>query len=829
MMPFFYCILSLFVLISQAGAQTITADTVWQGEVVLDHDVLVPAGRTLTIKPGTRVKVVAAVSTKTDPEYLSPLNEIMVRGKLIVEGTAAAPVVFCSSHATTTVSWAGIIIDSGKAVIRSAVINDADTGVLVLRGMLDINDTVLTKNRYGIVLSGKDSSGVIAATRITANEYGVVRLNGAVFETGRSLIEGNRKKDTYTAAAKDVRLMMNEYRNKESKAPPRVYQDAVIQGTVVWEERVEVRGTIRVPERSRLIVLPGTIVEFRRNDTNGDGIGENGLLIQGTLIAKGTKERPILFRSGEKKPQPGDWDAINIMNSDQTQNLVEFCQIEDAYRGLHFHFSNVAVVDSVLRNNYRGIQFQESIVSIRGTHIYRNKSGVQARDSEIAFSDNMVYRNDIGLNLLRNSITFSGNLVLNNAQEGLRMREGLPVVEGNLFDGNRFGLLVSDAQYGTYRANVVSNNLETGIALKGSEGIEISGNAVQGNGITGLALLDAGADVRNNVISDNGDRGIGIQSFQGVITANNIIMNERYNLGIDGDAPVSAPGNFWGRGDAKKTIFDKENDPAKGQAFYLPLLDRPVPFAWPLRTIWSDTKWHGPVLVRDTVSVEAGALLELSPSTRVLFSQGSGLTVRGVIRARGERESLITFAAAGDGMVWNEILIDKGSGSMFSFCSFENATWALHSHFTDLTVDDCTFRNNHGGLRFTGGPVAIKRSLLEQNEIGIRSYRGIALITENRITGNKVGIFVREKGGGLTVNKNDIVGNSDYAIRLGDFNTEDVDARNNWWGSLDPTTVIYDARLEPEIGFVRFEPAAAKPFTPVSEARAKGVRKARDK
>ena len=60
----------------------------------------------------------------------------------------------------------------------------------------------------------------------------------------------------------------------------------------------------------------------------------------------------------------GDWDSINIMNSDKAQNLIEFCQIEDAYRGLHFHFSHVTVADSIIRNNYRGIQFQESVVEI---------------------------------------------------------------------------------------------------------------------------------------------------------------------------------------------------------------------------------------------------------------------------------------------------------------------------------------------------------------------------------------------------------------------------------------------------------------------------------
>src|SRR5512137_1641041 len=74
------------------AAAVLTTDTVWQGEVRLDEDVLVPAGVTLTVAPGTRITVSAAESTKTDPEYLSPLAEITVRGILRVTGTRERPV-----------------------------------------------------------------------------------------------------------------------------------------------------------------------------------------------------------------------------------------------------------------------------------------------------------------------------------------------------------------------------------------------------------------------------------------------------------------------------------------------------------------------------------------------------------------------------------------------------------------------------------------------------------------------------------------------------------------------------------------------------------------
>ena len=164
---------------------------------------------------------------------------------------------------------------------------------------------------------------------------------------------------------------------------------------------------------------------------------------------------------------------------------------------------------------------------------------------------------------------------------------------------------------------------------------------------------------------------------------------------------------------------------------------------------------------------------------------------------------------AGD---WDEILLDHAAGSNFSNCIFENGTWALHSHFTDLKVEGCVFRNNLGGIRFTSGPIEVRHSVFEKNEVGIRAFRGTAVIEENVITGNTIGIFVREKGGGLTITRNNLFDNIDYNIRNGDFNDQDVNAKGNWWGEPFPADKIYDARSEPGIGTIQYEPRGSRAF-----------------
>jgi parallel beta-helix repeat protein len=800
------------LLPSAAMSKVLTSDVTWSGEVSVDEDVFVPEGVTLTITAGTIVRISPSESTKTDPEFISPLTELIIRGTLVAEGNEKTPITFLVSGSKKA-AWAGIIIDGGKALLHYCRIHDAETGVDLIKGIVSLNDSLLTKNRYGLVAQGRDTAVQMENTRIMENDYGVVLLNGAKIKSENNTIAGNSKKDNYSASIKEYRVPVKEFK-LQKKETSRIYRDEALLGVTVWQGRIEVNGIIRVPEGARLVIMPGTVVEFRKTDSNNDGIGENGLLIQGVIIAKGTRENPILFRSAELQRKMGDWDAVNIMNSDKAQNLIEFCQIEDAYRGLHFHFSNVAVTESVVRNNYRGIQFQESIVEISRTHFYDNKSALQARDSEVSISGNVLYHNYSGINLLRNTLLLDNNTIINNYRDGLRVREGVPIVEKNLIDSNRYGLLVVDGVYGSFDRNVISHNLESGIALKSTDNIEIRGNVIQGNGLNGISIQDSNAVIQGNLISDNGERGIGIASFLGIITANNILRNGLYNLGIDGETDVSARMNWWGEEDVRKTIFDKEKDPSKGRAEYLPMIEKPVIVPWPLKEISSDTKWHGNILIESSVSIQSGINLVIYPNANVLFSKGSGLLVKGKVIAQGEQNAEIVFTSReGQGPdLWEEIMLDHANGSIFSHCRFEHATWALHSHFTDLVVEKSTFMNNAGGMRFTSGPIKVSKSLFKGNAVGIRAFRGTATITENVITGNGIGIFVREKGKGLTITKNNLFANMEYSIRMGDFNDEDVDARDNWWGDAAPADAIYDAEKEPGIGKVHFEPYTKKPF-----------------
>jgi hypothetical protein len=146
----FSLIIFIFLLLpGYAAAEVLTTDTVWSNVVEITEDIVIPAGVTLTIRPGTSIRVQPAESTKIDPEYMSHRNEITVRGTLLVQGNAASPVTFIMEEHDLLLQWAGIIVDSGRADLQWCTIQGAETGITVMQGKMTGGNLTITGNRYG--------------------------------------------------------------------------------------------------------------------------------------------------------------------------------------------------------------------------------------------------------------------------------------------------------------------------------------------------------------------------------------------------------------------------------------------------------------------------------------------------------------------------------------------------------------------------------------------------------------------------------------------------------------------------------------------------------
>ncbi|HLB25738.1 MAG TPA: hypothetical protein VJM83_05375, partial [Nitrospirota bacterium] len=55
-----------------------------------------------------------------------------------------------------------------------------------------------------------------------------------------------------------------------------------------WSGDIVIDGVVQFAPEATLTVLPGTVVKFTKTDTDGDGIGENEVYVQGRVVANGT-------------------------------------------------------------------------------------------------------------------------------------------------------------------------------------------------------------------------------------------------------------------------------------------------------------------------------------------------------------------------------------------------------------------------------------------------------------------------------------------------------------------------------------------------------------
>ncbi len=97
----------------------ISASTSWDGVIRLTGAVVVRQGVTVTVEPGTEVLVQPGTGAV-----------IAVRGRLLVRGTAAKPVVFDTAGGCAEGRWGGIVFERGSSgILENARIRCSARGI----------------------------------------------------------------------------------------------------------------------------------------------------------------------------------------------------------------------------------------------------------------------------------------------------------------------------------------------------------------------------------------------------------------------------------------------------------------------------------------------------------------------------------------------------------------------------------------------------------------------------------------------------------------------------------------------------------------------------
>lgn len=289
----------------------------------------------------------------------------------------------------------------------------------------------------------------------------------------------------------------------------------------VWEGDVLIDGVLTVAPGVTLELRPGTTVRFTRFDSNNDQIGEHELFIQGRFVALGTAEQPILFTSAEADPVSGDWGAINMMAS-MSENLLQHCRVEYAYRGFHAHFGRARLDHSLFVDNRRGAQFQESDVQIDSCLFSNNLNGIQFRDSTVQVHDSIVRGSYWGIRCVNSQVEMTDTLVENNLINGINFKESTVSLT---------------------RVSVLNNR--RGLYLQRSSGL-ITRSELSGNREHGLFAEESNATVTESFIAENGRSGVRIIDAELTLMDNQILNNDLFAVINDGVTDLSIDGNWWG-------------------------------------------------------------------------------------------------------------------------------------------------------------------------------------------------------------------------------------------------------------------------------------------
>jgi hypothetical protein len=226
MRKFIFIFLLCFLPVQTVTGAALTEDTLWQGEVTLSDDLLVPSGVTLTIAAGTTIIINPAESTKIDPEYISHYTEILVRGSLRAEGTVLQPVSFqLAKTGDGDDRWAGIIVDHGEAYLAGSEIRDAEAGLYVVNGKLEMDGSKLSGNRYGIVAQGEATQASIHNSLLSYNEYGLLTFGKVSLKTENLTFESSAKKDIHEASQTVMLKNFHEYQFGIAKEITRINKD----------------------------------------------------------------------------------------------------------------------------------------------------------------------------------------------------------------------------------------------------------------------------------------------------------------------------------------------------------------------------------------------------------------------------------------------------------------------------------------------------------------------------------------------------------------------------------------------------------------------------
>jgi len=183
-------------------SNNIDSNTVWQGSIKIENDIIISNGAQLLIRPGTGL-------------FFGQGASIKVYGNLIAAGTREAPIRFTSSDPSPAKGdWEGIRIfstsDPSVTIVDNCVVEYAYFGIYVDGTNPTISNSTFKNNTYG--LYSRYSSPSITSNQLLNNTFGA-RTYYASTQFTNNVFRDNSSRGLYSYGASTPRLYNNTIRN----------------------------------------------------------------------------------------------------------------------------------------------------------------------------------------------------------------------------------------------------------------------------------------------------------------------------------------------------------------------------------------------------------------------------------------------------------------------------------------------------------------------------------------------------------------------------------------------------------------------------------------
>lgn len=194
-----------------------------------------------------------------------------------------------------------------------------------------------------------------------------------------------------------------------------------------------IEDTVIISELGSLTIEPGTRIESKGK----------GIVVKGSLIAKGQNSQHITFVPGNNKI----WEGITFDNVKSSNNILSFCRINGAAVGVYCNSSSPEIRNCEFVKNITGLKVSGGFSSptIEKCIIRHNSvAGIEVIDeSKPLIFENKIKNNDGNGLLIKDagSGTVKGNTIINNHNSGIVIKYSQTIVsKNNIYDNTPFNM-----------------------------------------------------------------------------------------------------------------------------------------------------------------------------------------------------------------------------------------------------------------------------------------------------------------------------------------------------------------------------------------------------